>query len=521
MEPLPAAVADVVAWATAAPAAALARPTLFPYDVQMRTSFYFAADAAAARALPFAPAAPVTTRAGGLFGGRRLRSEAAAEEAGAAPLRAALAARLLAEGPACVAALRLEHAAAAAPARRRALLQDAAAPAPARDAAGADDAPEASPLAPLLSVDPAELALALLRRVASSPDAAARNGTGAAASAAAPAAAWGALLALRLQAAAGVYAAQLLEARFGLNYDLNSRPAAVSSAFARWGLLLDEGADLRLRLGAPAAAARREAAAPAPDAPPEAPPAAQPKGALTLALPTTLPAAAAADAVAFLALLRGAAGGAGDALLAPLQAALSSGIAAGGVAASLPPLTRRVSIVVAPNLAFGLGQLAFTVPSDARALAAAVAAPELVPLLAPDISFEASFNLWIDLVFQEAAPQRAKRWPLGRRSLRQQQPTTAFGGGGSVVSAAAPASASPPGALPPPAALLAAARAALTALAAASGDPGAAPQLARLFVSLSAVQFDAAACYVSTGVALIEALRLETQPSLAALGAAA
>jgi hypothetical protein len=282
----------------------------------------------------------------------------------------------------------------------------------------------------------------------------------------------------------------------------------------RFGVDIDAGVDVRKRLTvAPAA--------PVPAAPHPL--------ALALQLPAALPALAALEAAEFFALLAAQAGdgGAAAAALAPLLAALQGTPAAAAPAA----LAHRITFAVSPHISFGLGSLAFTLPSDARGVAAALAAPDLSALLSSDVSFEASFNLWIDIIFADAAPPAQRRVPLRRTLLQEEEEEV-----GNATAAAAAADAanshrqlfasSPDGgaaATPPsplaPRALLGAYRSLLDGVAAASGDAAGGAALTSLFVALAGVEFDALSVYVIKGAALTEGLRADTQPSVAATGA--
>jgi hypothetical protein len=225
--PLPSSIHEAVSWATD-PASALARPAFAfaPVDVLFRTQYFLALDARADVALPASKLALL---------GRRLRRRLMGDVDGGGDvaeegLRAALAARVMAEGPACVASYSLQRLEVTTRQRereqpprrrrlRRAALEYAPAPALAPEAEEGANNASASPLAALLRVDPIAAAATLLG-----------GGDG---GAKLSSASWARLLALRLTEQASLYAAQVAEARAGLNFDLSSRPVAVAAAFAR------------------------------------------------------------------------------------------------------------------------------------------------------------------------------------------------------------------------------------------------------------------------------------------------
>jgi hypothetical protein len=169
-----------------------------------------------------------------------------------------------------------------------------------------------------------------------------------------------------------------------------------------------------------------------------------------------------------------------------------------------------------------LGQLAFTLPSDAKGLAAALTAPELTSLLSAEVQFESSFNLWFDIGFLAAVPPLQKRFTLAdafaavaaqRRSADELAAPAPAARRQLLQGPAAPATQLAP------AALLAGFQALLSSSAAAAGDAAAGAKIAELFLSLSGIEYEQLSFQVITGVAAIEALRVDTQPALTAQGA--
>jgi hypothetical protein len=166
-----------------------------------------------------------------------------------------------------------------------------------------------------------------------------------------------------------------------------------------------------------------------------------------------------------------------------------------------------------------LGQLAFTLPSDAKGLAAALTAPDLTSLLSADVQFESSFNLWFDIGFIAAAPPLQKRFTLADAFAA----VAAQRRSGDELAAPAPAARRQLLQAPAPAAqialLVAGFQALLSSSAAAAGDAAAGAKITELFLSLSGIEYEQLSFQVITGVAAIEALRVDTQPALTAQGA--
>ena len=454
--PLPASVADVMAWATT-PASLLIRETFDPADLLFRTQYYLAYDARVTKVpLP--------------LGRRQLR--AASRDQAPPPsllaLRAALAARIVREAPVLLANCTLRLPGDDVRARRALLLALAPGPDVAEQNAS-------SPADALLRVSPAASALGLLGL-----DAAAGGAGG-----------WAGALALALTLQVSAFTAQLADARLGWQLESASRPAATAALFARLGIELDAGVNTRERL-APRTPARAAGAATSP-APPPAPPPSAP--ARVPAIVTPLQALAGSGA-SLLTSLAGWAAAAGlpAASLAPLSALASwasNATAAEAAAIAMPAFARRAAVVVSPQISLGLGQLAFAVPSDARALAAALAAPSLAPLLSTEVAFENALALWFDFAFVDAAPLLSLDKSGRRRRLQ--------------------ASAAPP----TPATVMAAFRAALLGgNATAAGDAAA---LVTLFAALAGVEFTQLSFQLFTGAAAVEALSADARPGVGAL----
>jgi hypothetical protein len=453
-------------WATD-PVALLLRESFDPVDVLFRTQYYLAYDARLVKV-------PTAQR-----GRRHLRSATAAASPPSPSLlalRAALAARIVAEAPALLANYTLRLPGGDVPfITRRTLL----APAPAPHDSDGDVAEAPSPADALLRVSPAASALGLLGL-----DAARAGG-------------WAGALSLALTWQVSAFTAQLADARLGAQLEATSRPAASAALFARLGIELDAGVNTRERL-ALRAPARASASAPSSAPPPPPPPAA----ASGVVVPLPALAGGAAALLSSLAAWAAAAGlpAASLAPLASLAAALTSRASGSNAtsAAAMPAFVRRAAFVVSPVISLGLGQLAFVLPSDAAALAAALAAPRLASLLSAEVAFENSLGLWLDFAFVESAPllQADKRLlPRHRRRLR-----------------AAPAAAIAP------AAVLAAFRAAL--LDAASGphvDAATAGSLVALFAALQGVEFTQLSFQLFTGAAALEALQADARPGVSAL----
>ena len=456
--PLPASVADVLAWATT-PTSLLIRETFDPADLLFRTQYYLAYDARVTKApLP--------------RGRRQLR---AASNAEAPPpsllvLRAAMAARIVREAPGLLANCTLRLPGDDVPFARRALLL---APAPAPDGEERGEHNASSPADALLRVSPAASALGLLGL-----DAAAGGAGG-----------WAGALALALTLQVSAFTAQLADSRIGWQLESTSRPVVTAALFARLGIELDAGVNTRERLAARTPA--RSAGAATSPAPPPAPPPSAPARAPAIVAQLH---ALAGGGAALLTSLAGWASAAGlpAASLAPLSALASWASNATAAAITLPAFARRAAFVVSPHISLGLGQLAFAVPSDARALAAALAAPSLAPLLSTEVAFENALALWLDFAFVDAAPLLSLDKSGRRRRLQ--------------ASAAAPT----------PATVMAAFRAALLGgKATAAGNDAAA--LATLFAALADVEFTQLSFQLFTGAAAVEALSADVRPGVGAL----
>ncbi len=449
--PLPTSVAEIVSWA-ADPVALLRQKAIDPVGLLFRTQYYLAYDAR-------------VTKVPAPRGRRHLRAaaESASVPTSALALRAALAARIVAEAPALLANCTLRLPGDDVPFARRTLLQ---APAPAPD-------PALDALDALLRVSPAATALGLLGL-----DAASSGG-------------WAAALALALTWQVSAFTAQLADARLGAQLEATSRPAATAALFARVGIEIDAGINTRERLSP-----RNEARASGPASSAASPPPPPPAPSIVVPLP------ALAGGAALLTSLQAWAAAAGlpAASLAPLSALASALASHAGNATSarLPPFVRRAAFVISPFLSLGLGQVAFTLPTDAAALAAALAAPSLAPLLNTDVSFENSIGVFIDFAFIASAPLLSFDKRLlprhRRRSLHAATDATAI----------------------TPAAVFAAFRAAL--LDSSATAPGhSATALVRLFASLQGVEFSQVSFQLFVGVAALEAVSADARPGLSAL----
>jgi hypothetical protein len=454
--PLPTSVAEIVSWA-ANPVALLRQKAIDPVGLLFRTQYYLAYDAR-------------VTKVPAPRGRRHLRAtaESASVPTTGLALRAALTARIVADAPALLANCTLRLPGDDVPFARRTLLQ---APAPAPDPAL--DALDASASDALLRVSPAATALGLLGL-----DAASSGG-------------WAAALALALTWQVSAFTAQLADARLGAQLEATSRPAATDALFARVGIEIDAGINTRERL-----TPRNEARASGPASSAASPPPPPPAPSIVVPLP------ALAGGAALLTSLQAWAAAAGlpAASLAPLSALASALASHAGNATSarLPPFVRRAAFVISPFLSLGLGQVAFTLPTDATALAAALAAPSLAPLLNTDVSFENSIGVFIDFAFIASAPLLSFDKRLlprhRRRSLHAATDATGI----------------------TPAAVFAAFRAAL--LDSSATAPGHnATALVRLFASLQGVEFSQVSFQLFVGVAALEVVSADARPGLSAL----
>jgi hypothetical protein len=196
-----------------------------------------------------------------------------------------------------------------------------------------------------------------------------------------------------------------------------------------------------------------------------------------------------------------AAAGLPAASLAPLSAlasALASRAGGNATSARLPPFVRRAAFVISPYLSLGLGQVAFTLPTDARALAAALAALSLAPLLSTDVSFENSVGVFIDFAFVDSAPLLS----FDKRLLPRHRRRSLHAAPDAITIS--------------PAAVFASFRAAL--LDANATAPGQnATALVRLFASLQGVEFSQVSFQLFVGVAALEAVSADARPGLSAL----
>ncbi len=367
--PLPLSLAELAQWAQM-PAIPVSRLAFFPLQVLFRTQYYLASDYLAGVAPPNTTV-PVVAGTGTRGRLRRLLGLA---EGDRAAMRDALLARVIAEGPACVAGYTLETT-------------------PRRRLSATNSSSDA--LLDVWDADAAQRLLAHLHGVNKS-------------------AAFGSLLALTLQASVAAFKAQFVDTRFGVAATVINLPAADLSAFARKGVEIDVGADVLLRLAGPMRRqllqeeAPLQGSAPPPPPPPQgnAPPVPdEGESLLALSLPADepLPRNMSLLAANFIALLQAQAGAAGG-VLGPLGQQLSAG-----------RLTKSLNFLITPIVSLILGELSFSIPTTTAGLAAALAEPTLQALLSTTVGFTASISITFNIVFAASLPPLVIPLPHGRQ----------------------------------------------------------------------------------------------------------
>jgi hypothetical protein len=371
--PLPLSLAELAQWAQT-PAIPVSRSAFFPLQVLFRTQYYLASDYLAGVAPPNTTV-PVVAGTGTRGRLRRLLGLA---EGDRAAMRDALLARVIAEGPACVAGYTLETT-------------------PRRRLAATNSSSDA--LLDVWDADAAQRLLAHLHGVNKS-------------------AAFGSLLALTLQASAAAFKAQFVDTRFGVAATVINLPAADLSAFARKGVEIDVGTDVLLRLAGPMRRQLLQEEAPLQDSapPPPPPPPPPPQGnappmpdegesllALSLPADEPLPRNMSLLAANFIALLQAQAGAAGG-VLGPLGQQLSAG-----------RLTKSLNLLITPIVSLIFGELSFSIPTTTAGLAAALAEPTLQALLSTTVSFTVSISITFNLLFALSAPPLVIPLPHGRQ----------------------------------------------------------------------------------------------------------